>query len=1225
MYIIEYEYQSMNIKEELKKRVLVLDGAMGTMIQRHHLKEEDYRGEQFAEWPINLKGNNDLLCLTQPQIIEDIHREYLEAGADIIETNTFNATSVSMADYQMEDYVEAINEEAAKIARRAADDYTKKNPKQPRFVAGALGPTSKTTSLSPDVNNPAFRAISYDEMKAAYYQQAKALFKGGVHVFLLETIFDTLNAKAALFAIEELFDDLGTSIPIMVSGTITDNSGRTLSGQTVEAFFNSLSHIDVLSIGLNCSLGAEQMRPYLAELSHKSHIPVSVYPNAGLPNQFGEYDESPKKMAGHIHDFLHSGFVNIVGGCCGTTPDHIRAIAAEARKSSVRIPVKKQQLTSLSGMEELKITKDINFVNIGERTNVSGSRKFARLIRDKKYEEALTVALHQVEGGAQILDVCMDDAMLNAEEEMTVFLKLIASEPEIARLPIMIDSSKWSVIEAGLKCVQGKAIVNSISLKEGEELFLKRAASIRRYGAAVVVMAFDENGQADTLEKRKQVCKRAYDLLTQEISFPPEDIIFDPNVLTIGTGMTEHANYAIDFIETVKYIKAELPFAKISGGISNLSFSFRGQQEVREAMHSAFLYHAIKAGLDMGIVNPAMLQVYTDVNPELLTKVEAVIFNKHPQATDDLIEYAEKQKGHSDFGKKTSVQQWRTLSLDERLNHSLIKGITEFLDQDIEEARSNYKFALDIIEGPLMKGMNNVGALFGDGKMFLPQVIKSARVMKKAVAFLLPFIETENGGKSSSAGKVLLATVKGDVHDIGKNIVGVILGCNNFEIIDLGVMVPMDKIIQTAKEEQVDVIGLSGLITPSLEEMVSIAEEMQRQQLNIPLLIGGATTSEIHTAVKLTPKYNQPIIHIKDASLSAGILSRLLNDKANLISEIDEKYKWVKNEYLEKSEKKKYISLDKAREHRKRLTFNNQNIIKPNKLGRFSLLDFPIQEIIPFIDWTFFFQAWRIPGRYPEVLSHPKKGEEAKTLYDDAQEMLSKIITNKWLTANAVYGLYAANSNQETIELFENESRENTIEKLEFLRNQEADKEYNQCLADFVADTTSEIKDYMGLFAVTCGVGIEKQLAVFEKENVDYQQIMLKLLADRLAEAFAELLHFKIRTNDWGYTPNEKFNKEALVKEKYQGIRPAPGYPACPDHAEKEKIFRLLKATEEADIKLTESFAMYPAASVSGYYFAHPDCNYFMVNEIQEDQEKDYSERKRANSQPLTVTKKQQT
>jgi len=1210
VYLLKKGKIPMNIKEELKKRVLVLDGAMGTMIQRYKLKEADYRGTQFADWSINLKGNNDLLSITQPKIIEAIHRDYLEAGADIIETNTFNATSVSMADYGMEAFVEAINENAAKIARRAADDFTKKNPKQPRFVAGALGPTSKTTSLSPDVNNPAFRAISFDEMKISYYQQAKALLKGGVHVFLLETIFDTLNAKAALFAIEELFDDLGTSIPIMVSGTITDNSGRTLSGQTVEAFFNSLSHIDILSIGLNCSLGAEQMRPYLAELSHKSHIPVSVYPNAGLPNQFGEYDESPEKMAGHIHDFLGSGFANIVGGCCGTTPEHIKAIAEEAHKSVVRIPVKKEQLTSLSGLEELKITKEINFVNIGERTNVAGSKKFARLIREKKYEEALTVALHQVEGGAQILDVCMDDAMLDAEAEMTIFLKLIASEPDIARLPIMIDSSKWSVIEAGLKCVQGKAIVNSISLKEGEALFLKRAATIRRYGAAAVVMAFDENGQADTLEKRKQVCKRAYDLLINEINFPPEDIIFDPNVLTIGTGMTEHANYAIDFIETIKYIKKELPFAKVSGGISNLSFSFRGHQEVREAMHAAFLYHAIKAGLDMGIVNPALLQVYTDVKPELLLKVEALIFNKSTHVTDDLVEYAEKVKDDVDFGKKETVQEWRKLKVEDRLNHALIKGITEFLEADVEEARPNYKFALDIIEGPLMSGMNNVGSLFGDGKMFLPQVIKSARVMKKAVAFLLPFLEAESAGKSSSAGKVLLATVKGDVHDIGKNIVGVILGCNNFEVIDLGVMVPMDRILQTAKDEQVDVIGLSGLITPSLEEMVAIAEEMQRQKLNIPLLIGGATTSEIHTAVKLTPKYNQPIIHVKDASLSAGILSRLLNDKANLTAEIDDKYTWIKNQYLEKTQKKEYLSLKQARENKLNLIFDDKTIVKPNKLGRFSLKDFPIDEIIPFIDWTFFFQAWRIPGRYPEIFSHPKKGKEAKKLYDDAQDMLKQIIENKWLSANAVYGLYVAKSQDETIELFDDENSTTVIEKLEFVRNQDAGKKHNHCLADFVADKSQNHSDYMGLFAVTCGLGIENQLAVFESENDDYQQIMLKLLADRLAEAFAELLHFKVRTNDWGYSSNEQFDKVAFVKETYQGIRPAPGYPACPDHSEKTKIFKLLKATEEADITLTESYAMYPTAAVSGYYFAHPDSRYFMVNEIQEDQVKDYAKRK---------------
>ena len=1205
--------EQMNIKEELKKRVLVLDGAMGTMIQRYQLKEEDYRGEAFADWPINLKGNNDLLCLTQAPIIDAIHREYLEAGADILETNTFNSTSVSMADYGMESLVEEINIAAAKIARKAADDFTKKNPSQPRFVAGAIGPTSKTTSLSPDVNNPAYRAVSFDDMKQAYYQQAKALLKGGVHVFLLETIFDTLNAKAALFAMEELFADLNQRIPVMISGTITDNSGRTLSGQTVEAFFHSLTHIDLLSIGLNCSLGAEQMRPYLAELAHKSNIPVSVYPNAGLPNQFGEYDESPQQMGAHIHDFLQSGFANIVGGCCGTTPDHIREIAKEARKSKVRIPRSSEHITNLSGLEALKVSKEINFVNIGERTNVAGSRKFARLIREKKYEEALSVALHQVEGGAQVLDVCMDDAMLDAEKEMTVFLNLLASEPEIARLPIMIDSSKWSVIEAGLKCVQGKAIVNSISLKEGEEIFLQHANTIRKYGAAAVVMAFDENGQADTLEKRKTVCKRAYDLLTKEINFPPEDIIFDPNVLTIGTGMTEHANYAIDFIETIKYIKKELPYAKVSGGISNLSFSFRGQQEVREAMHAVFLYHAVQAGLDMGIVNPALLQIYTDVNPELLKIVENLIFNKDPQATDALIDYAANIKVDSSAGQVKQVQEWRKLPVDERLSHSLVKGITEFLVEDVEEARLQLDFALDVIEGPLMKGMNHVGELFGDGKMFLPQVIKSARVMKKAVAHLLPFIESENTGSSSSAGKVLLATVKGDVHDIGKNIVGVILGCNNFEVIDLGVMVPMDKILQTAKQEKVDIIGLSGLITPSLEEMVTIAEEMQRQKLDIPLLIGGATTSEIHTAVKISPQYQTPTIYVKDASLSAGILSQLLNkqSKEKYIKQIEEKYAGIRDRYTRRHQEKKYISLEKAREDKPILEFNSAEIIKPRQLGSFSLTDYPIKEIIPYIDWTFFFQAWRITGKYPEVLSHPEKGEEAKKIFKDAQEMLEQIIGEKWLTANAAYGLYPANSHNETIELYTNDSRETILESLEFLRNQEDKEGPHYCLADFIAPKSAQQNDYLGLFAVSCGLGIESKLEEFEKDHDDYNQIMLKILADRLAEAFAELLHHQVRQKEWAYAPEESFDIKRILKESYRGIRPAPGYPACPDHSEKEKIFRLLQATEKAKIELTESFAMYPAASVSGYYFAHPNSRYFMINKIQEDQIKDFAVRKK--------------
>ncbi|NOR86440.1 MAG: methionine synthase [Bacteroidales bacterium] len=1203
----------MDIKEELKKRVLVLDGAMGTMIQRYKLEEKDYRGDAYAQWPINLKGNNDLLCLTQPKIIEDIHREYLEAGADILETNTFNSTSISMADYQMEGLVEEINIAAAQIARKVVDEFNELQPEKPRFVAGALGPTSKTTSLSPDVNNPAFRAVSFDEMKVAYYQQAKALLEGGVHIFLLETIFDTLNAKAALFAMEELFTDLNRRIPVMISGTITDNSGRTLSGQTIDAFLTSLTHIDILSIGLNCSLGAQQMRPYLAELAQKSNLPVSVYPNAGLPNQFGEYDESPQEMGAHIHDFLQSGYANIVGGCCGTTPDHIREIAAEAQGAKVRIPAVTSKVTSLSGLEVLNISPEINFVNIGERTNVAGSKKFARLIREKKYEEALSVALHQVEGGAQVLDVCMDDAMLDAQEEMVTFLNLLASEPDIARLPIMIDSSKWEVIEAGLKCVQGKAIVNSISLKEGEEKFIQQAIKIRKYGAAVIVMAFDELGQADTLDKRKLICKRAYDLLVDQANFPAEDIIFDPNVLTIGTGLEEHATYAIDFIETIKYIKKELPFAKVSGGISNLSFAFRGHQEVREAMHAAFLYHAIQAGLDMGIVNPALLQVYNEVEPELLQKVEDIIFNRHNQATDELVLIAEKLKDRGSLIIAVKQKEWRSLVVNQRLSHALVKGIIEYLEVDLEEARTSYERALDLIEGPLMEGMNKVGQLFGEGKMFLPQVIKSARVMKKAVAYLLPFIEAENKGVMSSAGKVLLATVKGDVHDIGKNIVGVIMGCNNYEIIDLGVMVPMDKILQKAEEEKVDVIGLSGLITPSLEEMVSIAEEMQRQELDIPLLIGGATTSEIHTAVKIAPQYHQAVIHVKDASLSVGVVARLLSAKnrSALLQEVDEKYKALRKRHEKRHAEKKYISLEEARQNRPNLDFSTADIVKPKKLGSFSLHDFPIEEILPYIDWTFFFQAWRITGRYPDIFNHPEKGEEARKLYEDAQEMLHLIIKEKWLQAEAVYGLYNANSENETIELYRDERKQEVIEKLEFLRNQEEKEGANYCLADFVVPKTTGKSDYLGLFAVTCGSGIETKLQEFEKDHDDYQQIMLKILADRLAEAFAELLHHKVRQEYWAYIPDEDFNLEQILKETYKGIRPAPGYPACPDHSEKEKIFKLLKAREKAGIELTESYAMYPAASVSGYFFAHPESKYFMVNKIQDDQMESFANKKK--------------
>ena len=1202
----------MEIKKELEKRVLVLDGAMGTMIQRYKLKEEDYRGERFAQWNINLKGNNDLLCITQPEIIETIHREYLQAGADIIETNTFNATSISMADYDMAHLVKEINRAAAQIARRATDDFNIKNPEKPRFVAGAIGPTSKTTSMSPQVNNPAFRAVSFDDMKQAYYEQAQALIQGGVHVLLLETIFDTLNAKAAIMAFQELFEDLGKSVPIMISGTITDNSGRTLSGQTVEAFYNSLSHIDVLSVGLNCSLGAEQMRPYLADLAQKSQVPVSVYPNAGLPNQFGEYEESPEKMGAHIQDFLQSGFANIVGGCCGTTPDHIKVIAAHAQKANVRKSSLKTHVTELSGLEPLRISKEMNFVNIGERTNVAGSRKFARLIREKKYEEALDIALKQVEGGAQIIDVCMDDAMLDGAQEMTQFLNLIASEPEIARLPIMIDSSKWEVIEAGLKCVQGKAIVNSISLKEGEEKFLEKARKIHNYGAAIVVMAFDENGQADTLQKRKDICFRAYHLLVEKVNFPPEDIIFDPNVLSIATGLPEHANYAIDFIESVKFIKQNLPYAKVSGGISNLSFSFRGNKEVREAMHASFLFHAIKAGLDMGIVNPELLQVYSEVEPQLLKKVEAVIFNKHAKATDDLVAYAEKMNKDSGSLHIVKEQEWRSFSGEQKLEHALTKGISEYIEQDVESIRKNYQQALQVIEGPLMLGMNKVGQLFGEGKMFLPQVIKSARVMKKAVAYLLPFMEQENVGHVKAKAKVLLATVKGDVHDIGKNIVSVILSCNNYEIIDLGVMVPMDKIIQVAIKENVQVVGLSGLITPSLEEMISIAEEMQRQKFQIPLLIGGATTSPLHTAVKIAPQYNQPVIHVKDASLSAGVLSRLFSEqqKEAFLKEIADKYQEIRSGFIKKEAHKEYVSLIEARKNKIPLSFDNGQIISPRNLGTFHWSNIEIDKIIPFIDWTFFFQAWRITGRYPSIFQHAEKGKEAKKLYEDAQLMLKKIQKEKGLRAEAVYGIYAANSDKETVELYTDNKRNTLLESLEFLRNQEMGKEHNHCLADFVAPKDSGKEDYMGMFALTAGLDMEKQLAKFAEENDDYSQLMLKILADRLAEALAEMLHFKVRTEFWGYAKDESLDYPQIQKEKYQGIRPAPGYPACPDHSEKEKIFDLLKATSKAHIKLTESWAMWPAASVSGYYFAHAKAKYFMVNKIQKDQIADYAQRK---------------
>jgi len=1203
-----------NIFEELKKRVLVLDGAMGTMIQNYKLTEEDFRGERFKNHPVELKGNNDLLSITRPDIIKAIHEEYLKAGADIIETNTFNGTSISLADYEMEDLAYEINFQSAKIAKEAADKFTAENPGKPRYVAGSMGPTNKTASMSPDVNDPGYRAVSYDDLVEAYSVQVNGLLDGGADILMVETIFDTLNAKAALFAIDQILEERSLhDFPVMVSGTITDKSGRTLSGQTLEAFLNSVSHIKLLSIGLNCAFGAHDLLPYVEELAEKAPFYISAHPNAGLPNELGEYDESPEKMSLQIKDYLDNQFVNIIGGCCGTTPAHIKEIAKLAAHAHTH-PVKPQEhKTGLSGLEALSIDTQNNFINIGERTNVAGSRKFARLIREEKYEEALSVARQQVENGAQVIDVNMDDAMLDAEKEMVKFLHLLMSEPDIAKVPVMIDSSKWSVIEAGLKCLQGKAIVNSISLKEGEEAFIEHAKKIKRYGAATVVMAFDEQGQASTYERRIEICKRSYDILTQKVGFPPEDIIFDPNILTIATGMEEHNNYAVDFINTVKWIKENLPYAKVSGGVSNLSFSFRGNNVVREAMHSAFLYHAIKAGMDMGIVNAGMLQIYDEIPKELLERVEDVILNRRPDATERLIEYAATIQQE---GKTQKVQDdWRNKPVDERLKHALIKGITEYIEEDVEEARQNYKMALEVIEGPLMDGMNVVGDLFGSGKMFLPQVVKSARVMKKAVAVLLPYIEQEKlASASSSAGKVLLATVKGDVHDIGKNIVGVVMQCNNFEVIDLGVMVPTEKIIEVAEKENVDLVGLSGLITPSLEEMVHVAKEMKRKGLNIPLLIGGATTSKLHTAVKIAPNYNQPVVHVIDASRSVGVSAQLISKEAkqSFVDEIYEEYAKIRQKHEDKTAK--LVRFEYAKEHKFKIDWNEKDIYRPQFTGTKVFENYPLEEIAKFIDWTFFFHAWDIKGKYPAIFEHPEKGKEAKKLYNDGKAMLQRIIDKKMLQANAVVGFYPANSIGESIELYSDETHNKPMTVFHHLRQQNEKylnnkKDYFLSLADFVAPKESGLQDYLGGFAVTAGIGIEKWIKQFEDDNDDYSAIMLKVLADRLAEAFAELMHYRVRTEFWGYA-GEQLNHDNLRKEKYQGIRPAIGYPACPEHSEKQVLFDLLQATEKTGISLTESFAMYPAASVSGFYFAHPQSKYFNVGKIGKDQLEDYAKRK---------------
>ncbi|WP_340152961.1 methionine synthase [uncultured Marivirga sp.] len=1196
-------------KDILKDRILVLDGAMGTMIQNYKLTEADYRGERFADYPSDLKGNNDLLSLTQPDIIKDIHRAYLNAGADIIETNTFSGTTIAMADYDMQDLVWELNEQSAKIAKEATEEYSDK----PRFVAGSIGPTNRTASLSPDVNRPGFRAISFDELKIAYKQQAEALAVGGVDIFLVETVFDTLNCKAALMAIQELNDEKGIDIPVMVSGTITDASGRTLSGQTVGAFWNSIRHFPLLSVGFNCALGADQLKVYLQQLARISDVAISCHPNAGLPNEFGEYDESPSQMSSIIKSYFDEGLVNIIGGCCGTQPEHIKAIADYAAQSKPHKIAPQQKLMRLSGLEPLSITPELNFVNIGERTNVSGSKKFARLIREEKFEEAVDIAIDQVEGGAQIIDINMDDGMLDAVNVLPNFVNLIASEPDIARLPFMIDSSKWEVIEAGLKCLQGKGIVNSISLKEGEEDLIAKAKKIKSYGAAVVVMAFDETGQADTFDRKVEVCKRCYDLLVNEAQFPAEDIIFDPNILTIGTGMEEHNNYAVDFIEAVKWIKENLPNAKTSGGVSNISFSFRGNNVVREAMHSAFLYHAIKAGLDMGIVNPGMLEVYDEIDKELLDYVEDLLFNRRADATERLMSYAENLKPGEKAEK--AMQEWRNLHVNKRLEHALIKGITEYIEEDTEECRLQAERPLDVIEGPLMDGMNVVGDLFGSGKMFLPQVVKSARVMKKAVAYLLPYIEAAKDPKAKSGnGRILMATVKGDVHDIGKNIVSVVLACNNYEIIDLGVMVPLQKILEEAEKHQVDIIGLSGLITPSLDEMIYVAEEMEKRGLKTPVMIGGATTSRIHTAVKIKPNYTGPVIHVNDASRSVTVAGKLLGkDKEDFYAEIVKEYEEAKAGHGKRSEAKNYVSIEEARANKYQTDWENYKPHAPQKIGSEVLHDYDLKEIAEYIDWTPFFQTWEMKGRYPKILNDPEKGVEAQKLFDDAQQMLQDIIDNKQLTANAIFGLYPAHTkNHDSIEVFADAKKTEKLTEFHTLRqqNKKGEKNPNYAFSDFLAPSEANYTDYVGCFAVTTGIGLDKMTAKYEADHDDYSSIMAKALADRLAEAFAELLHKKVRTEYWGYAKDETLDNEGLIREQYKGIRPAPGYPGCPDHTEKITLFNLLEVEKNTGISLTENLAMWPTASVSGFYFGHPESRYFGLGKIGKDQVEDIAKRK---------------
>ena len=1208
------------LEDLLRRRIVILDGAMGTMIQTYELDEAGYRGDQFAGHPQDLKGNNDLLCLTRPEIVEAIHRQYLEAGADIIETNTFNSTAISMADYKLEDLVYELNVAGASLARKAADAAMAKDPSRPRFVAGAIGPTNRTASMSPDVNNPAFRAVTYDQLVTAYSEQVRGLMDGGVDVLLTETVFDTLNLKAALFAIDQYFEEHGRRVPIMVSVTITDQSGRTLSGQTIEAFWNSISHTPLLSVGINCALGAKQMRPYLEELAHIAPVSISCYPNAGLPNAFGGFDETPDRMSADLHDFAAHGWLNIVGGCCGSTPTHITAIAEAVRECQPYVPAVCEPLTRLSGLEPLTFRPDSNFVNIGERTNVTGSPAFAKRVLNGEYEPAIAIARQQVDGGAQIIDVNMDEALLDSQAAMVRFLHLVGSEPDIARVPIMIDSSNWPVIEAGLKCVQGKSIVNSISLKEGEEVFKKYARLIKRFGAAAVVMAFDEIGQADTLERKVEICTRAYRILTEEVGFPPRDIIFDANILPVATGIEEHNNYVVNFIEATRQIKATLPHCKVSGGVSNISFSFRGNNAVREAMHSAFLYHAIRAGLDMGIVNAGQLGVYEEIPKDLLELVEDVLLNRRPDATERLVAFAASVTQRGKVAVKDDA--WRHGSVEERLSHALVHGLTEHIEQDVEEARQKCAKPLQVIEGPLMAGMNVVGDLFGSGKMFLPQVVKSARVMKKAVAYLDPFMEAEKqaSGDLRAQGTVLMATVKGDVHDIGKNIVGVVLGCNNYAVIDLGVMVPCEKILRTAQEKQVDMIGLSGLITPSLEEMVHVAGEMRREGLCLPLLIGGATTSKAHTAVRIAPAYDQPVVHVLDASRAVGVVGQLISPERRdaFTAEIRQQQDQTRQAHEAKKAQKPLLPLAQARVRKCPTDWKTADILKPAFTGMRALDPLPLDQIVPFIDWSPFFHTWELRGHYPQILEDKRMGSRAKELFDDAQSLLKEIVDRKLLTARGVYGFFFANSVGDDIELYGDERRSEVLTTLHTLRQQSEKPagQFNLALADLIAPKSAGRIDYVGAFAVTSGIGIEALCGRFEKEHDDYNSIMTKALADRLAEAFAEFLHQQAR-KDWGYGAREQLDYPDLIRERYRGIRPAPGYPACPDHTEKRLLFDLLEVEKHTGIYLTESFAMYPASSVSGFYFAHPGGKYFAVGKIGRDQVLDYAQRKRMDTREV--------